>query len=120
MIYKREEYVEEAGEGAKFPVKHIEVFTPQEGGKPRFVGEVVLGLETPMGIQQIPISFQIEAEVVAEAFQKFEQYALPKIEQARREIEEEVRRVRREASGRIITPGKMGQGDLIDFNKLKG
>ena len=121
MIYKREEYVEEAGENAKFPVRHIEVFTPQDGGKPRFVGQVALGFETPMGIQQIPVTFEIDAAMIAEAFQKFEKASEPKIEEARRQLEEEFHRLRREAQGRIVRPDELGLGggNIIDFKKIK-
>jgi hypothetical protein len=121
MIYKREEYVEEAGESAKFPVRHIEVFTPQDGSKPRFVGQVALGFETPMGLQQIPVTFEIDALLIAEAFQKFEAAAEPKIEEARKQLEEEFRRLRRESQSRIVRPDELGLGggNIIDFKKMK-
>lgn len=110
MIYKLEEYVEQANpeQETTFPLKRIEVLTPLDGSRTRYVGHVTLGIQTPVGVQQFPISFDIEAEDVADAFKKFEQSAEPKIEEARRGLEEEVSRVRREASSRIISPGELG------------
>jgi hypothetical protein len=122
MIYKREEYVEENPEDKKFPVKHIDVATPIDGNRRRFVGEVALGVQTPLGIQQIPITFEIPADTVEQAFQRFEQYAAPKVEEARRQIEEEFRKIRKEATSRIVRPGDLnlrGQGNVIDISKLK-
>jgi len=112
MIYKREEYIEEMPEGAKFPVKHIETLTPVEGGDVQYVGQVTIGLSTPMGVQQIPVTFRIEAADVTEAFAKFESCAEPRIEETREQIEEEISRVRREAGSRIVTPGEVGLGGM--------
>jgi hypothetical protein len=121
MIYKREEYIAEDSRDEKFPVKNIEVLTPTDGAKKRFLGQVVLGLQTPMGVQQIPISFDITAETVEEAFQKFEQFAQPEIDHTRRAIEEEINRARQEATSRIIRPGELGlgAGNVIDLGKVK-
>ena len=110
MIYRREEYIEESDENAKFPVKHIEVLVPIDNSKKIFVGQVTLGLQTPLGVQQVPVTFEIEAAEVAEAFAKFERYAEPKIEEARRSIEEELQRMRSEASRRIVRPDELGLG----------
>jgi len=71
MIYKREEYIEENAQSERFPVKHIETLTGLEDGQARYVGQVTLGLQTPMGVQQIPVSFEIEATSVQEAFGKY-------------------------------------------------
>jgi len=112
MIYKREDYVEEAREEDKFPVKHVEVLTPIEGGRANYVGHVTIGLSTPLGVQQIPISFEIDAADIREAFRKFEASAEPRIEEARKSIEEEISRLRREASSRIVRPDEVGLGGL--------
>ena len=139
MIYKREEFeelVDNPAEDERFPVRHVEMMTPTDGSAPTFVGQVTLGLQTPMGVQQIPISFEIDAATVEEAFAKFEKAAEPKIEESRQTIEEQLRRMRDEASSRIVRPGEAGMGGLggpglggapgggggglIDFDKLKG
>jgi len=112
MIYKREEYIEEGEQGAKFPVKHIEVLTPVDGGKPEFVGQLAIGLQTPMGVQQIPVSFGIYAADITEAFTRFDAQAEPKIEETRKSIQEEMGRLRREAGSRIVTPGELGMGGV--------
>jgi len=119
MIYKREEYIEETGENAKFPVKSIEVLTALEGGTKVYVGRVTLGLQTPLGVQQIPVTFDIQASSVPEAFQKFDAAAEPRIEEARKSLEEELRKVRDESSRRIVRPGEVGMGGVVDINKLK-
>jgi hypothetical protein len=127
MIYKREDYVEESDQqGAKFPVKHIEALSPLDGSKTTYVGQVTLGIQTPMGVQQIPISFEIQADTVIEAFKKFEESAEPRVDEARRQIEEEIDKLRMEAASRIIRPGEVGMtpgaiagGNVLDFKKLK-
>ena len=123
MIYKRSEYIEEDPEDQKFPVKNIDVLEPLDESPKKFVGHVSLGLQTAMGIQQLPISFEIEASHVAEAFQKFAAAAEPRIEETRRNIEQELQRMRQEQASRIVRPGEMGmpangQG-VIDFKNLK-
>ena len=122
MIYKKEEYIEEAGEKEKFFLKQIEVLTPLDSGTSRYFGHITLGIQTPMGVQQIPVSFEIDAGTIREAFQRFEQCAEPKIEETRKSIEEEIQRLRQEAAGRIIKPGDIamgGTGNIMDFNKFK-
>ena len=120
MIYKREEYVEEVNTPeAKFPVRHIEVLTPVDGGKAKFIGQVTLGIQTPYGVHQLPIVFEIEAESIHKAFKRFDETAKPKIEDARHEIEEELQRARREQASRIIRPGEvgLGPGGITDLKK---
>ena len=112
MIYRREEYMEEGGENDKFPVRHIDAMIPVGEGKKRFVGSVTLGLQTPLGMQQMPVSFEIDADNIQEAFSRFEAAAEPKIEEARKGIEEEINRLRRDASSRIVTPGEVGLGGM--------
>jgi len=124
MIYKREEYVEENRSDTKFPIKHIDVMTPADGGPARYIGQVALGVQTPVGVQQIPVSFEIEASSVEEAFRRFEEHAMPKLEEARRQIEEELQRLRQQASSRIVRPSELGLqggggGNVIDFGKFK-
>lgn len=120
MIYRREEYIEESAEDSKFPLKRVEVLEAIEGGEKRFVGHLALGIMTPVGVQQVPISFEIEAATVQEAFQRFEEHGEPKIEETRQSLEKELEKLRQEASGRIVRPGEVGMGGkVIDFNRLK-
>jgi vacuolar-type H+-ATPase subunit E/Vma4 len=75
-----------------------------------------------MGVHQFPVSFEIEAEDVRSAFNQFEAHANPQIEQARRQIQEEVQRVQQQSKSRIVQPGDVkmqNRGNVIDFNKLK-
>ena len=122
MIYKREEYIDENPQDEKFPVKRIDVLVPIDHSASKFIGQVAMGVQTAMGVQQIPVSFEIEAASVEEAFQRFEQAAMPRIEETRRQIEEEIGKLRKQSSSRIVRPGEVGlpaQGGVIDFNKLK-
>ncbi len=123
MIYQKLEYVKEDEEDSKFPVKQIEMLKPHdEGGECRFVGHVGLGMQTPVGMQQIPVSFEIEAKDIEDAFSKFAAHANPQIEDTRKQIEQEVQKMRKESSNRIVRPGDMNlenQGNVIDFDNLK-
>jgi len=125
MIYRREEYVEQGDEKAKFPVKHIEVLQPVGKGPARFVGQLTLGMQTPAGIQQIPIHFAIEADSIEDAFRKFDALAEVRVEEAQKQIEEEIGRMRREASSRIVRPDEVmrnagGAPKIVDFDGLRG
>ena len=62
MIYKREEFIEESPTDQKFPVKQIEVLSSLDGKESKYIGRVSLGLQTPMGVQTIPVSFEVEAK----------------------------------------------------------
>ncbi len=124
MIYQKREYVQEDREDKKFPVKQIEMLEPLDSEKEqkRFVGHVSLGMQTPMGVQQLPVSFEIEADDIEDAFAKFAAHANPQIEQTRRQLEQEVQKMRKESSNRIVRPGDMdlqNQGNVIDFDNLK-
>ncbi len=123
MIYQKLDYVKEDENDSKFPVKQIEMLKPiNEDEESRFVGHVGLGMQTPMGMQQIPVSFEIEAESIEEAFEMFAAHANPQIEDTRKQIEQEVQKMRKESSNRIVRPGDMNlqnQGNVIDFDNLK-
>jgi hypothetical protein len=126
MIYKRQEYLQEAEEGSRFPVKRIDVLEPVEGGARKFVGQLALGLQTPVGVQHIPVSFEIEAETIQEAFQNFEEQAQPHVERTRKSVEQELSKMRQEASSRIVRPGQMGLGGtgeggqgIVDLDQFK-
>jgi hypothetical protein len=122
MIYKIEEYIKEDPDDQKFPVKRIQVLDPVDGSDKQFIGQVAMGIQTPYGVQQIPINFEIEAKTIQEAFAKFVESANPRIEEMRKELEEELRKARQQASSRIVRPGEVGfqpQENVIDFKKLK-
>mgnify|MGYP006278239337 CR=1 FL=1 len=123
MIYKKDEYVQENQQDERFPVKRIEVLDAVDGDDTRFVGSVALGMQTPMGVQQVPVNFEIEADDIEDAFEKFEAHANPRIEETRKEIEKQIRQARQEAQNRIVRPDEMNlqdqQGNVIDFDNLK-
>jgi len=112
MIYKRENFVEESPENAKFPVKSVEVLTPLDGGQKRFVGQVTMGLQTPYGMQSLPVTFDIEAETVEGAFAKFEARAEEQIEKAKSELQDQLQELRRQSQGRIVTPDQIAPGGM--------
>jgi hypothetical protein len=112
MIYRREEYFEEAPEDQKFPVKQVEQIVSLDGSVRKFVGRVSLGIQTPMGVSSVPVSFEIEAATVQEAFQKFPQIAEVEIERAKDDLQKELHEMRRQSQSRIVTPGDIRPGDL--------
>jgi len=107
MIYKREEFVQEDPASKNYPVKQVEVLSALNGGEKRHIGRVTLALQTPMGMTTLPISFEIPAATVEEAFQKFESIADAEIEAAKNELQEQIQELRRRAQSRIITPGEL-------------
>ena len=112
MIYKRENFVEESAEDSKFPVKTVEVLTPLDGGQKRFVGQVTMGLQTPYGVQSLPVNFDIEAETIEGAFAKFEARAEEEIEKAKGELQNQLQELRRQSQGRIVTPDQIAPGGM--------
>ena len=116
MIYKREEFFEENPNDAKYPVKQVEQITSLDGSVKKFVGRVSLGIQTPMGVQTLPVSFEIEATTVQQAFQSFAARAETEVEAAKRELQEELSEMRRRSQSRIVTPGELPPQDL---GKLK-
>ena len=130
MIYKKEEYVEEGSEDERYSVKRIEQWSPVfEEGDNRYIGHVALGVRTPAGVQQLPVDFEIDAEDLEEAFEKFEAAANPKVQEMRSRLQEEMQRMQQQqqqGGGNIVTPGQGGmaggggggQGP-IDFNDLR-
>ena len=112
MIYRREEYFEESPEDDKFPVRQIEQIVSVDGSVRKFVGRVSLGIQTPMGVSSVPVSFEIEAATVQEAFQKFPRIAEAEIERAKGDLQRELEEMRRQSQSRIVTPGDIRPGDL--------
>jgi len=116
MIYRREEFFEENELDQKFPVKQVEQLTSVDGGTKKFVGRVSLALQTPMGMTSLPVSFEIEATTVQEAFARFAARAEVEIEAAKNELQQELQEMRRKSQSRIVTPGDLPPTDL---GKLK-
>ena len=115
MIYRREEFFEEQPNDAKFPIRQIEQLTSLDGSVKKFVGRVTLGVQTPMGVTSLPVSFEIEAASLQEAFAKFPQRAETEVEAAKGELQEELMEMRRKSQSRIVTPGELpptGMGKL--------
>ena len=116
MIYKREEFFEEKPEDQKFPIRQIEQLTSLDGSVKKYVGRVTLGVQTPMGVTSLPVSFEIEASSLPEAFAKFSQRAEIEVEAAKGELQDELNEMRRRSQSRIVTPGELPPTDL---GKLK-
>jgi len=116
MIYRREEYFEENPADQKFPVKQIEQIVSLDGETRKFVGRVNLGVQTPMGVSTIPVSFEIQAATIQEAFEKFPAMAEAEVERAKGDLQNELQEMRRQSQSRIVTPGEISPGDL---GKLK-
>jgi hypothetical protein len=116
MIYRKEEYVEHDQDDQKFPIKQIDRLAELDGEGQRFIGRAVLNMQTNMGVQQMPISFEIEAESVQEAFGKYEETAEPKIAEVREHIQNRISEMRKQQQSQIVTPtGEPagGSGDSI-------
>jgi len=126
MIYQKTKYTQEDQEDSKFPVKQVEMIKPiEDEEEPRFVGHVSLMAQTPMGNQQLPLSFEINAESLKDAFDRFAEHANPEIQKMRNQVEQEVQKLRKQNSpdsNRIVSPGDMemkNQGNVVDFDNLK-
>lgn len=123
MIYKKDEYVQENEEDNRFPVKRVEVLDAIDDDDTRFIGSVALGMQTPMGMQQIPVNFEIEADDIEEAFENFEAHANPRIEETREEVQKQIQEARQQSQNRVVGPDEMNlqnqEGNVIDFDNLK-
>jgi hypothetical protein len=122
MIYKREEFFEENELDQKFPIKQIEQLSSLDGSVKKFIGRVSLGVQTPMGVQTIPVTFEIEAATIQDAFVKFPARAETEVEAAKRELQSELNELRRRSQNRIVTPGDLPPtdlGNLGGMGKLK-
>jgi len=112
MIYKRENFVEENSDSRQFPVKQVEQMSAIDGSSTKFVGRVSLGLETPMGVQTMPVVFEIEADTIEDAFAQFETRAEDEVERAKKELENQMQELRRQSQNRIVTPDEIAPGGL--------
>ena len=118
MIYRVEEYVQEDPGSEKFPVKQIQRLLSVGSGEQKFIARITLGLMTPLGVQHMPVTFEIAADSVEAAFAKFEEQAEPHIEQTKKDIEDQLQKVRHEAASRIVRPDEVG-GRVIDLGDFK-
>jgi hypothetical protein len=69
-----------------------------------------------MGVTSVPVSFELDAKTITEAFSKFEERAEREVEAAKGELQEELQEMRRRSQSRIVTPGDLPPTDL---GKLK-
>ncbi len=122
MIYRKQEYVEDTPEDEEFPVKQIDSLESLDGTDRRFVGRAAILMQTPYGVEQIPLSFEIEVESVEEAFAQFAEYAKPKIEQVKEQIQSRIEELRRAEQSRIVTPGEARQSSMggLRLDDLRG
>ncbi|MFO7957910.1 MAG: hypothetical protein R6X33_12515 [Candidatus Brocadiia bacterium] len=121
MIYQKEEFVEDETGDSDFPIKMVDRLQSRDGDTTRFIGRATLNMRTPMGIQQFPISFEIEADSVEDAFEQYSDAARPRIEEVRERVQEQLQQLRQQQEGQIVTPDKAqtGQADIINFDDLR-
>ncbi len=121
MIYKREEFVQDDEGDNEFPVKQVDRLSSLDMKDQRFIGRATLALQTPMGLQQIPFSFEIDAPNVEEAFARYAVTARPKIEELRQRLQERLEEIRRQEQSRIVTPDAGGRipGGVIRLDDLR-
>ena len=116
MIYRREEHIEENEKDTKYPVKQIDQLTSLDGAVKKFIGRVSLALQTPMGMTTLPVTFEIKAADIHEAFAKFAERAEVEIEVAKQELSAELQEIRRRSQSRIVTATNIPP---VDPSKIK-
>ena len=122
MIYRRDEFVQDDTGDADFPVKQVDRLLKLDESEQRFIGRATLNMQTPMGLQQIPLSFEIEADSVEQAFARYTETAQPKIEELRQRLQERLEEIRRQEQSRIVTPetgGRIPGGGVIRLDDLR-
>jgi hypothetical protein len=122
VIFRKDEYVQRDEGDREFPIKQVDRLEALEGEEVRFIGRAVLNMQSPIGIQQIPVYFEIPAATVQEAFEEYAECARPKIEETREHVQQQIERLRQAEEGVIQTPGEAGPGErrilnLDDFNQ---
>lgn len=122
MIYEKEEFVEDNTNDPRFPIKQVDRLTAIDGSVVRFIGRAALNMQTPAGIQQIPISFEIQADSLQTAFQKYNESAEPKLAEVKERIQQRLAELGRQEQSRIVTPGQGPAAGprVIEFDDLKG
>ncbi len=121
MIYRKQEFVQDETDDPDFPIKVIDQLEQVGGDDVRFIGRATLNMQTPIGIQQFPISFEIEADSIEEAFEDYVEAAGPRIEEVRQRVQEHLSKVREDLTNRIITPDQMQaqRRDIISLDDFK-
>ena len=121
MIYRKDEFIQDDRDDTEFPIKQIDRLQELGGDKVRFIGHAMLNMETPVGPQQIPIAFDIEADSIEAAFASFAGHARPRLERARRRVEQWLADLREKHQGKIVTPGTQTPApNIINLEELKG
>lgn len=121
MIYRKQEFVQDNSGDSDFPIKVIDHLESLDDAIVKFIGRAVLNMRTPAGIHQIPVSFEIDAESIEDAFEQYAEAAKPKIQEVRRHVQRQLDRLKsQQQPGRIITPDQAGGPDIIKFDDLKG
>ncbi len=87
VIYRKHEFVQDNTGDKQFPVKVIDELTDVLGQAVRYIGRATINMQTPLGIQQFPVSFEIQAQSVQEAFAAYSDAASPKVESVRRHLQ---------------------------------
>ncbi len=125
MIWQRQEFVQDETEDSDFPIKQVDRLEALQGDDRRFIGRATLNMQTPMGVQQLPISFEIEANDVEEAFEKYSETARPKIDELREQMRQRLEQMRQQMeqqeqqgqqAKRIVTPTG---GDILKMDDLR-
>lgn len=113
MIYRKDEFVQDDRDDEEFPIKQVDRLEAIDGSERRFIGRAALNMQTPFGVEQIPISFEIEADSVEAAFAAYRKCAEPKISEVKEHIESRLEQLRRAEQSRIVTPRDAGPGSGI-------
>ncbi len=121
MIYRRDEFVQDETGNADFPIMQVNRLMSLDESEKRFMGRATLTVQTPAGIQQIPFSFEIEADSVEQAFERYAETAKPKIEELRQQLQQRMQEMRRQEQSRIVTPDSGGGLDsgVIKLDDLR-
>jgi hypothetical protein len=121
MIYRKEEYVQHDEDDSEFPIKQVDLLEPVGSGEKRFIGRAALNVQTPFGIEQMPVSFEISADSVEAAFEKYVETAKPKIEEVKQHIQDRLEEWRQAQQNRIVTPGEAGSpaGGIVRLDDLR-
>lgn len=110
MIYRKTEYVEHDEGDSEFPIRPVDMLESLDGTQKRFIGRAALNMQTPFGIEQLPISFEIEADSIEQALERYVETAKPKIEEVKQHIQDRLEQARQAEQSRIVTPGEAGFG----------
>ncbi|NLW51191.1 MAG: hypothetical protein GXY85_10180 [Candidatus Brocadiaceae bacterium] len=120
MIYRKDEFVQQDQDDKEFPIKQVDRLEPVPEGPPRFIGRAALNMNTPMGIQQIPVSFEIEAETIQDAFARYTELARPKLEEVKQHVQQRLRQLHAAEQDQIVRPGGSDGDRIIRLDDLKG